>query len=144
MNKETLRMQMLAGIITESQYRDKLVENGISPIIINADDAIEWDFSDEDKVTFIFDTPEYDEENRNEWEDFRDSIPVDISIIQKFLLNQSKNEITIPVLDGLGIMNLDRDYAKSIMDSFYENHPHLDPTNPDYEGSFGFGLNEGN
>ena len=25
MNKETLRMQMLAGIITESQYKKKLV-----------------------------------------------------------------------------------------------------------------------
>ncbi len=27
MNKETLRMQMLAGIITESQYKEKLDEN---------------------------------------------------------------------------------------------------------------------
>ena len=26
MNKETLRMQMLAGVITESQYKQKLVE----------------------------------------------------------------------------------------------------------------------
>jgi len=27
MNKETLRMQMLAGIITEGQYKEKINEN---------------------------------------------------------------------------------------------------------------------
>ena len=27
MNKETLRMQMLAGVITESQYKERLNEN---------------------------------------------------------------------------------------------------------------------
>lgn len=32
MNKETLRMQMLAGIITESQYKVKLNENPESPM----------------------------------------------------------------------------------------------------------------
>jgi hypothetical protein len=32
MNKETLRMQMLAGIITEGQYKAKLNENMDSPI----------------------------------------------------------------------------------------------------------------
>ena len=144
MNKETLRMQMLAGIITESQYKKKLNENGISPIIFNADDAIELDFSDEDEVTFIFDTPEYDEEDKNEWADLRDSVSVDISVIQKFLYNQSKDEITIPVFDDMGIMKLDKDYAESIMDSFYGNYPHLDPTDPDYEGPLKFGLNEDN
>ena len=144
MNKESLRMQMLAGIITESQYKKKLNENGISPIIFNADDAIELDFSDEDEVTFIFDTPEYDEEDKNEWADLRDSVSVDISVIQKFLYNQSKDEITIPVFDGMGIMKLDKDYAESIMDSFYGNYPHLDPTDPDYEGPLKFGLNEDN
>ncbi len=30
MNKETLRMQMLAGVITESQYKEKLNEGGDS------------------------------------------------------------------------------------------------------------------
>ena len=147
MNKETLRMQMLAGIITESQYKQKLSENGVSPIIINADDAIELDFSDQDMVTFIFDTPEYDEENEESWADLRDSVSVDISVIQKFLYNQSKDEITIPVFDGMGVMKLDKDYAESIMDSFYGNYPHLDPTDPDYEGPegpFEFGLNEDN
>lgn len=32
MNKEQLRMQMLAGIITESQYKRKLKEDMDSPI----------------------------------------------------------------------------------------------------------------
>jgi hypothetical protein len=147
MNKETLRMQMLAGIITEGQYKAKLNEIGITPIIINADDAIELDFSDPDMVTFIFDTPEYDDENEESWYDLRDSVSVDISVIQKFLYNQSKDEITIPVFDGMGVMKLDKDYAESIMDSFYGNYPHLDPTDPDYEGPegpFEFGLNEDN
>ena len=34
MNKETLRMQMLAGIITEGQYKEKLNEEEIKPIEI--------------------------------------------------------------------------------------------------------------
>ena len=50
----------------------------------------------------------------------------------------------MPVLDGYGIVKLDKDYAESIMDSFYGNYPHLDPTDPDYEGKYGFDLNEEN
>jgi hypothetical protein len=36
MNKEILRMQMLAGIITESQYKEKIQENKIGNIDLNA------------------------------------------------------------------------------------------------------------
>ena len=36
MNKETLRMQMLAGIITESQYKEKLNEGGVQEVIMYA------------------------------------------------------------------------------------------------------------
>ena len=139
MNKETLRMQMLAGIITESQYKAKLNEIGITPIIIDADDAIELDFSESDEVSFVFDTPEDGDDES--WDDSRETISVNIEIIQKFLRDQSKNKIDIPVWDGYGVMTLDRKYAESIMDSFYENYPYLDPTNPDYEGPDGFGLN---
>ena len=142
MNKETLRMMMLAGIITESQYREKLKENNMQPIMIDADEAIELDFSESDEVSLIFDTPEYEGENNDVWEDLRFSVSIDIDIIQKFLRDQSKTEITVPVLDGYGIVKLDKDYAESIMDSFYGNYPHLDPTDPDYEGGYGFGLNE--
>jgi hypothetical protein len=39
MNKETLRMQMLAGIITESQYKEKLNE-GVYSVISNEDGEI--------------------------------------------------------------------------------------------------------
>jgi hypothetical protein len=39
MNKETLRMQMLAGIITESQYKEKLNE-GVYSVISNEDGKI--------------------------------------------------------------------------------------------------------
>lgn len=141
MNKETLRMQMLAGIITESQYKAKLNES-IQPIIIDADEAIELDFSDPGEVSLIFDTPEYEGENNDAWADLRFSVSIDIDIIQEFLRDQSKTEITVPVMDGYGIVKLDKDYAESIMDSFYGNYPHLDPTDPDYEGEFGFGLNE--
>lgn len=144
MNKETLRMMMLAGIITESQYREKLKENNMQPIMIDADEAIELDFSESDEVSLIFDTPEYEGENNDVWEDLRFSVSIDIDTIQKFLRDQSKIEITVPVLDGYGIVKLDKDYAESIMDSFYGNYPHLDPTDPDYEGTDGFGLNEEN
>ena len=144
MDKETLRMQMLAGIITESQLKAKLEENNIQPIIIDADEAIERDFSESDEVSLIFDTPEYEGENNDAWEDLRFSVSIDIDTLQEFLRNQSKTEITVPVLNGYGIVKLDRDYAESIMDSFYGNYPHLDPTDPDYEGEYGFGLNEDN
>ena len=144
MNKETLRMMMLAGIITESQYREKLKENNMQPIMIDADEAIELDFSESDEVSLIFDTPEYEGENNDTWEDLRFSVSIEIDTIQKFLRDQSKTEITVPVLDGYGIVKLDKDYAESIMDSFYGNYPHLDPTDPDYEGGYGFGLNEEN
>ena len=144
MNKETLRMMMLAGIITESQYREKLKENKMEPIMIDADEAIEIDFSEGDEVSLIFDTPEYEGENNDAWEDLRFSVSIEIDTIQKFLRDQSKTEITVPVLDGYGIVKLDKDYAESIMDSFYGNYPHLDPTDPDYEGGYGFGLNEEN
>lgn len=145
MNKETLRMQLLAGIITESQYREKLMEIGFEPVFYDIDDAVELDFSDSDEVSFIFNSDEYDDEDESDsWDDERFTITVDIDIIQKFLYDQSKNEITIPVLNGDGIIKLDKAYAESIMDSFYENYPHLDPTDPDYEGGYGFGLNEEN
>jgi hypothetical protein len=39
MNKETLRMQMLAGVITESQYKTKLKKFTISETMIYADYA---------------------------------------------------------------------------------------------------------
>jgi hypothetical protein len=78
----------------------------------------------------------------NSWEDERFKITVDIDIIKNFLYDQSKNEITIPVLNGDGIIKLDKKDAESIMDSFYENYPDLNPTSSEYEGPGGFGLNE--
>jgi hypothetical protein len=35
MNKETLRMQMLAGIITEGQYKEKIEENNVEGIDVS-------------------------------------------------------------------------------------------------------------
>jgi hypothetical protein len=142
MNKETLRMQLLAGTITENQYKAKLNEEKFQPIFYDINDADELDFSESDEVSFIFNNDSY-ENDSDSWEDERFKITVDIDIIQKFLYDQSKNEITIPVLHGDGIIKLTKEDAESIMDSFYGNHPHLDPTNPDYEGPGGFGLNEG-
>ena len=46
MNKETLRMQMLAGIITESQYKMKLNEDGDAPYY-------ETDPDDPDYINYI-------------------------------------------------------------------------------------------
>ena len=53
MNKETLRMQMLAGIITESQYKAKLNENRTAKELFQM-------FKDEDLLN---DRREYDIED---------------------------------------------------------------------------------
>ena len=134
-------MQLLAGTITESQYRAKLNEKEFQPIFYDVDNADELDFSESDEVSFIFNNTDY-ETDSDSWGDERFKITVDIDTIQKFLYDQSKNEITIPVLDGDGIIKLDKKSAESIMDSFYGNYPYLDPTSPEYEGPGGFGLNE--
>jgi hypothetical protein len=141
MDKKTLRMQLLAGTITENQYKAKLNEKEFQPIFYDINNADELDFSESDEVSFIFNDDSY-ENDSDSWEDGRFKITVNIDIIQKFLYDQSKNEITIPVLDGDGIIKLTKEDAESIMDSFYGNYPHLDPTDPDYEGPGGFGLNE--
>jgi hypothetical protein len=141
MDKKTLRMQLLAGTITENQYKAKLNEEEFQPIFYDINNADELDFSESDEVSFIFNDDSY-ENDSDSWEDGRFKITVNIDIIQKFLYDQSKNEITIPVLDGDGIIKLTKEDAESIMDSFYGNYPHLDPTDPDYEGPGGFGLNE--
>lgn len=121
--------------------RKYLKENRFQPVFYDTDDADELDFSERDEVSFIFNDDEY-ENDSDSWEDERFKITVDIDIIKNFLYDQSKNEITIPVLDGDGIIKLDKESAEYIMDSFYENYPDLDPTSPEYEGPGGFGLNE--
>jgi hypothetical protein len=50
MNKETLRMQMLAGVITESQYKSRLNEISIPGVYIN---------KDEDEITISGDSGDY-------------------------------------------------------------------------------------
>jgi hypothetical protein len=121
--------------------RKYLKENRFQPIFYDVNNADELDFSDSDEVSFIFNNDDY-ETDSDSWEDERFTIPIDIDIIKNFLYDKSKNEITIPVLNGDGIIKLDKKYAESIMDSFYENHPYLDPISPEYEGPEGFGLNE--
>ena len=121
--------------------RKYLKENRFQPIFYDVDDADELDFSDSDEVSFIFNNDDY-ETDPDSWEDERFTITIDIDIVKNFLYDQSKNEITIPVLNGDGIIKLDKEYAESIMDSFYGNYPNLDPTSPEYEGPGGFGLNE--
>jgi hypothetical protein len=121
--------------------RKYLKENKFQPVFYDINDADELDFSESDEVSFIFDDDNYKNDS-DSWEDERFKITVDIDIIKNFLYDQSKNEITIPVLNGDGIIKLDKKDAESIMDSFYENYPDLAPTSPDYEGPGGFGLNE--
>ena len=121
--------------------RKYLKENIFQPVFYDIDDADELDFSERDEVSFVFNDDEY-ENDSDSWEDERFKITVDIDIIKNFLYDQSKNEITIPILDGDGIIKLDKESAESIMDSFYGNYPDLDPTSPEYEGPGGFGLNE--
>jgi hypothetical protein len=118
-----------------------LKENRFQPIFYDVNNADELDFSNSDEVSFIFNEDDY-ETDSDLWEDERFTITIDIDTVKNFLYNQSKNEITIPVLNGDGIIKLDKKYAESIMGSFYENHPYLDPTSPEYEGPGGFGLNE--
>jgi hypothetical protein len=43
MNKETLRMQMLAGIITEGQYKEKLNEEEIPQITVSDIETLKQD-----------------------------------------------------------------------------------------------------
>ena len=118
-----------------------LAENRFQPVFYDINDADEIDFSESDEVSFIFNDDSY-ETDSDSWEDERFTITVDIDIIKNFLYDQSKNEITIPVLNGDGIIKLDKEDAESIMDSFYGNYPYLDPTSPEYEGPGGFSLNE--
>ena len=118
-----------------------LAENRFQPVFYDINDADELDFSESDEVFFIFNDDSY-ETDPDSWEDGRFTITVDIDIIKNFLYDQSKNEITIPVLNGDGIIKLDKEDAESIMDSFYGNYPYLDPTSPDYEGPGGVSLNE--
>jgi len=121
--------------------RKYLKENKFQPVFYDINDADEIDFSESDEVSFIFDDDNYKNDS-DSWEDERFKITVDIDIIKNFLYDQSKNEITIPVLNGDGTIKLNKKDAESIIDSFYENYPDLDPTSPDYEGLGGFGLNE--
>ena len=121
--------------------RKYLKENKFQPVFYDVNDADEIDFSESDEVSFIFDDDNYKNDS-NSWEDERFKITVDIDIIKNFLYDQSKNKITIPVLNGDGTIKLNKKDAESIIDSFYENYPDLDPTSPDYEGLGGFGLNE--
>ena len=121
--------------------RKYLKENKFQPVFYDVNNADELDFSESDEVSFIFDNDGY-ENGPDSWEDERFKITVGIDTIKNFLYNQSKNEITIPVLNGDGIIKLDKEYAESIMDSFYENHPYSNPTSPEYEGPGGFRLNE--
>ena len=75
MNKETLRMQMLAGIITESQYKKLIKENmlsvgdmvtlpdvqaGMGKIILVTDYASHADEIDEELWDWESDTPKED------------------------------------------------------------------------------------
>jgi hypothetical protein len=81
MNKETLRMQMLAGIITESEYKVKLNENIISGINVDFDEDGEVHLSNnsgdydgfiEDDGTVSFSVVHDDmdgEFNDNNWKD---------------------------------------------------------------------------
>lgn len=76
MNKETLRMQMLAGIITESQYKVKLNEINIPGINIDKDgdeitisgDSGEYSGFIEDDGTVSFSVV-YDDEDDEEFTD---------------------------------------------------------------------------
>jgi hypothetical protein len=121
--------------------RKYLKENKFQPVFYDIKVADEIDFSESDEVSFIFDDDNYKNDS-DSWEDERFKITVDIDIIKNFLYDQSKNEITIPVLNGDGTIKLDKKNAESIMDSFYENYPDLNPTSSEYEGPGGFGLNE--
>ena len=121
--------------------RKYLKENKFQPVFYDIKVADEIDFSESDEVSFIFDDDNYKNDS-NSWEDERFKITVDIDIIKNFLYDQSKNKITIPVLNVDGIIKLDKKDAESIMDSFYENYPDLNPTSSEYEGPGGFGLNE--
>lgn len=89
MNKETLRMQMLAGVITESQYKAKLNENQVNNKYVVRDEELsdqygdfyaididkaldylkQFDNEDVDAETFVF-----DDEGWGEFEQYLDDV----------------------------------------------------------------------
>lgn len=110
--------------------------------LLSIDDADEWDFSESDEVTFIYDRPGQDFDNEYDWNENRLKFSIPISTVKKLIYNQGHTQIKVPievynldVYEGNPVKSttvLDKNTAESIMDSYYGNYPDKIP----------FGLNE--
>jgi len=69
MTKEQLRMQMLAGIITEGQYKARLNEDEIDDIL-NQDGTVLFPDEDEDYLSKLHDLEDYIRSKGKTWEDY--------------------------------------------------------------------------
>ena len=98
---------------------------------LNLNDADEFDFSEQDEVTFIYNSP-LDFDYYDNWKDERLKFSIPIETIRGLLYNQSLTQIEVPIIiynpndptkDINGKTILDKKTAESIMDSYYENYP---------------------
>jgi hypothetical protein len=136
MNKEFYKMQKLAGLITESQYKEKLLKEDTkidkqgNLIYALYDENSDWDFSDSD--TFMIEwTLDKDVSNRRvqrkfEWDDENFSVEVPIKDIIDFLKNSTEQVRNFEVSGGY--IPITKEDAAGIIDSYYENWPdEVDP-----------------
>ena len=130
-NKETLRMQMLAGIITESQYKAKLNENVDNEFInflnkntqkifsvigfnsqasddeiTNAQEYMEFDAND-DGINIVYSPYVIDDSSPLDFTDFGDLSFLQISPTPKEFEDQIRHDFGIP--DGEEIDFTDRE-----------------------------------
>ena len=137
MNKEFYKMQKLAGLITESQYKEKLLKEDTkidkqgNLIYALYDENSDWDFSDSE--TFMIEwTLDKDVSNRRvqrkfEWDDEDFSVEVPIKDIIDFLKNSTEQVKNFEVSGGY--IPITKKDAADIIDSYYENWP--DDVDPD-------------
>ncbi len=132
MSKEFLRMQKLAGLITESKLLKDGTELDSQGNIIYSlyDENSDWDFSDDEtfKVVWTLDgeNPDMAAQNEFEWDDEDFSVEVPIKDIMDFLKN-STGQVKNFTVSG-GYLPITKRDAAAIIDSYYENQP--DEINP--------------
>jgi hypothetical protein len=136
MNKDFLKMQKLAGIITENQYKEKLLKEDTkidkqgNLVYDLYDENSDWDFSDNETfmITWTLDKNVSNKkiQNKFEWDDEDFSVEVPIKSIIDFLKNSTEPVKNFEVSGGY--ISITKKDAADIIDSYYENWPdEVDP-----------------
>jgi len=137
MNKDFLKMQKLAGIITENQYKEKLLKEDTkidkqgNLVYDLYDENSDWDFSDNETfmITWTLDknVPNRKIQNKFEWDDEDFSVEVPIKSIIDFLKTSTEPVKNFEVSGGY--IPITKKDAADIIDSYYENWPdEIDPS----------------